>query len=65
MTEQLFTALSSVPSSSAAAVAPRRNSSERELADALQESEERYRLLLDGIQSYAIFMMDTKGQIRV
>jgi PAS domain S-box-containing protein len=30
---------------------------------ALRESEERYRLLLDGIQNYAIFMMDPKGQI--
>jgi PAS domain S-box-containing protein len=31
--------------------------------DALRESEERYRMLLDGIQSYAIFMMDPRGQI--
>jgi PAS domain S-box-containing protein len=31
--------------------------------DALRESEERYRLLLDGVQNYAIFMMDTRGQI--
>jgi PAS domain S-box-containing protein len=29
----------------------------------LRESEERYRLLLDGIQDYAIFMMDPSGQI--
>jgi PAS domain S-box-containing protein len=36
----------------------------RRLADyALRESEERYRLLLDGIQNYAIFMMDSRGQI--
>jgi PAS domain S-box-containing protein len=31
--------------------------------DALRESEEKYRLLLDGVQNYAIFMMDPQGQI--
>jgi PAS domain S-box-containing protein len=31
--------------------------------DALRESEERYRMLLDGIENYAIFMMDPRGQI--
>ena len=31
--------------------------------DALRESEERYRMLLDGIKNYAIFMMDTQGQV--
>ena len=31
--------------------------------DALRESEESYRILLDGIQNYAIFMMDPRGQI--
>jgi PAS domain S-box-containing protein len=31
--------------------------------DALSESEERYRMLLDGVQNYAIFMMDPRGQI--
>src|SRR3984957_17504850 len=31
--------------------------------NALRESEERYRLLLDGVQNYAIFMMDPRGQI--
>jgi PAS domain S-box-containing protein len=36
----------------------------RRLAEeALRESEERYRMLLDGIQDYAIFMMDPRGQI--
>jgi PAS domain S-box-containing protein len=31
--------------------------------DALRESEERYRMLLDGVQSYAIFMMDAQGTV--
>jgi PAS domain S-box-containing protein len=31
--------------------------------DALRESEERYRMLLDGIQNYAVFVMDPRGQI--
>jgi PAS domain S-box-containing protein len=31
--------------------------------DALRESEERYRMLLDGVQNYAIFMIDPRGQI--
>ncbi len=30
---------------------------------ALQQSEEQYRLLLDGVRGYAIFMMDPQGQI--
>jgi PAS domain S-box-containing protein len=38
--------------------------SRRRLAEeALRESEERYRMLLDGIQDYAIFMMDPRGQV--
>ena len=32
-------------------------------ADALRESEERYRMLLDGVQTYAIFMMDAHGNV--
>ncbi len=31
--------------------------------EALRESEGRYRMLLDGMQDYAIFMMDPQGQI--
>jgi PAS domain S-box-containing protein len=33
------------------------------LENSLRESEERYRMLLDGIEDYAIFMMDPRGQI--
>jgi PAS domain S-box-containing protein len=63
MTEKPFTVRSSVSPIAASATAPKRNTSEHELAEALRESEERYRMLLDGIQSYAIFMMDPRGQI--
>jgi PAS domain S-box-containing protein len=36
----------------------------RRLAECeLRESEERYRLLLDGVQNYAIFMIDPGGQV--
>jgi PAS domain S-box-containing protein len=35
----------------------------RLVEDAFRESEERYRMLLDGIQHYSIFMMDPRGQI--
>jgi len=35
----------------------------RLMEEALRESEERYRMLLDGIQNYAIFMMDPWGQV--
>jgi PAS domain S-box-containing protein len=41
----------------------RSDRSGRKLAQALQESEEQYRMLLNGIQDYAIFMMDPQGQI--
>jgi len=63
MTEKLFAVRSSVSSTAASATAPKRNTSGHELAEALRESEERYRMLLDGIQNYAIFMMDTQGRI--
>jgi diguanylate cyclase (GGDEF)-like protein/PAS domain S-box-containing protein len=35
----------------------------RLVEDALRESEERYRMLLDGVQDYAIFMIDPRGQV--
>jgi PAS domain S-box-containing protein len=50
-------------STTAASASPKRNSSERDLVEALRGSEERYRMLLDGIENYAIFMMDVRGQI--
>ncbi len=63
MTEKLATVRSFVSSTAASAAAPQRDRSERELAEALRESEERYRMLLDGIQNYAVFMMDAQGRI--
>jgi len=39
-------------------------SPKKTLQDALWESEERYRALLDGIRNYAIFMMDPQGTIQ-
>jgi PAS domain S-box-containing protein len=36
---------------------------ETDLAEALRQSEDQYRMLIDGIQDYAIFMMDPRGQI--
>ena len=38
-------------------------SSRRLAAEVLRESEERYRMLLNGVQDHAIFMMDPQGQI--
>jgi len=35
----------------------------RLVENSLRESEERYRMLLDGIEDYAIFMMDPRGRI--
>jgi PAS domain S-box-containing protein len=41
-----------------------RDSSERRVAaEALRDSEEKYRTLLDGAQDYAIFMLDPQGQV--
>jgi PAS domain S-box-containing protein len=41
----------------------RRDSTGSDLAAALRESEERYRMLLDGVREYAIYMMDPEGQV--
>ena len=47
-----------------AAWAAVRDSSKREVAEeALQQSEEKYRMLLDGVQDYAIFMLDPRGKV--
>ena len=35
----------------------------RLVEEALRESEERYRLLVDGVQDHAIFMLDTRGVV--
>jgi PAS domain S-box-containing protein len=35
----------------------------RLVEEALRESEEQYRMLLDGVQEHAVFMMDPRGQI--
>ncbi|HYC52097.1 MAG TPA: PAS domain S-box protein [Gemmatimonadaceae bacterium] len=35
----------------------------REAEEALRESEERFRLLVDGVRDYAIFLMDPKGNV--
>jgi diguanylate cyclase (GGDEF)-like protein/PAS domain S-box-containing protein len=48
----------------AAAWSAQRVSSRRSDAEeALGDSEEKYRMLLDGVQDYAIFMLDRQGQI--
>ncbi len=41
----------------------RGDSDRRTSEDTLRESEDRYRMLLNGIQDYAIFMMDPLGQV--
>jgi len=47
-----------------AALAAVRDSSKRAAAEeALLQSEERYRTLLDGVQDYAIFMLDPRGKV--
>jgi PAS domain S-box-containing protein len=61
--EQPLTVRSSIPLTAASAVASYGNRSLPELAEALLESEERYRMLVDGIQNYAVFMMDAQGRI--
>ena len=41
----------------------RRNSGRGQAEEALRDSEEKYRMLLDGVQDHAIFMLDPQGQI--
>jgi PAS domain S-box-containing protein len=38
-------------------------SAERDAAEALRESEERYRLLVNSIEDYAIFLLDAEGRV--
>jgi PAS domain S-box-containing protein len=48
----------------AASWSVQRDNSRRGLAEeALRDSEEKYRLLLDGVQDYAIFMLDQQGRV--
>jgi PAS domain S-box-containing protein len=48
----------------AAAWSVQRDSSRRELAEeALRDSEDRYRLLIQGVKDYALLMLDTRGDI--
>jgi PAS domain S-box-containing protein len=64
MTEKLLTRFKvPLPGLLPPLLPPQRNGSKRELVEALRESEERYRMLLDGIENYAIFIMDTQGRI--
>jgi PAS domain S-box-containing protein len=62
MTEKPFMVGSS-GSATAAAASLQRGGSQLELAVALRESEEQYQMLLDGVENYAIFRMDPKGQV--
>ena len=41
----------------------RDNSGRGVVEEALRDSEEKYRMLLDGVQDYAIFMLDPRGQV--
>jgi CHASE3 domain sensor protein len=41
----------------------RDSSGRRAVEESLRESEEKYRMLLDGVQDYAIFMLDPQGQV--
>jgi PAS domain S-box-containing protein len=44
-------------------IGAQRDTSKRKLAEDLWESEEKYRMLLDGIQGHAIFLMDQLGNV--
>ena len=41
----------------------RRNTGRGQAEEALRDSEEQYRMLLDGVQDHAIFMLDPQGRI--
>ena len=43
--------------------AQRDNTRSQLAEEALRDSEERYRMLLDGIEDHAVFMMDPQGRI--
>jgi len=47
----------------AAWAAVRDSASRSKAEESLQQSEERYRTLLDGVQDYAIFMLDPRGKV--
>jgi PAS domain S-box-containing protein len=57
------TALGLLMAVAAGAWSARQDGSRRTLALSLQDSEEQFRMLLDGIQDYAIFLMDARGRI--
>jgi PAS domain S-box-containing protein len=57
------TALGLLMAAAAGAWSVQQDRSRRTLALALQDSEEQFRMLLDGIQDYAVFLMDARGRI--
>jgi PAS domain S-box-containing protein len=52
----------SMPNAAEKHLAPKKGR-RRLMEEALRESQEQYRMLLDGIEDYAIFMMDPEGRI--
>jgi PAS domain S-box-containing protein len=52
----------SMPNAAEKRLAPKKGR-RRLMEEALRESQEQYRMLLDGIEDYAIFMMDPEGRI--
>ena len=63
-TALIFGAVVALLITAVAGVSVQRDSSRRGLAEeAHRDSEERYRMLLDGVQDYAIFMIDPRGQV--
>jgi PAS domain S-box-containing protein len=57
------TALGLLMAAAAGGWSVQRDNSRRVLAQSLRDSDEQFRMLLDGIQNYAIFMMDSVGQV--